>query len=303
MSDIITPDDAERINSGISTIQLLTSKLDDLLGGVELDFSPGTNRRTLDKEQIDLVITEFGWVPVPEPETVYWLREGTDHFKVVIRCPFYKIGEANKIVAFGIGVASTLESKYLYRKKPAACPSCGYQKMFIGNAVYGDPDSDRVWICPKKRGGCNKKHPLNAIQEETIENENPADVYHTVYAIAFKRAKQSAIMTSAALGHYIKSRYPDDEKKSNSKRTRKTDTSASSKKNQPPPPEDDPAPTGDRANQGQVKAIKNIAAKKWGPDWENELKVLLHGSYQVTKPEYLSGMDAGKVIKDLQQSD
>ena len=52
----------------------------------------------------------------------------------------------------GVGAASTMESKYRYRKQERVCPKCGKETIIKGKAEYGGG-----YICFAKKGGCGAK--------------------------------------------------------------------------------------------------------------------------------------------------
>lgn len=88
----------------------------------------------------------------------------------------------------GVGICSTLESKYRYRKAERRCPECGETKIIVGKAEYGGG-----FVCFKKKGGCGAKFAENDARitsqaADTVEYENPPDYWNTVEKMAFKRA-------------------------------------------------------------------------------------------------------------------
>jgi len=98
----------------------------------------------------------------------------------------------------GLGLCSTMESKYRYRKASRRCPACGAEAIVKGRAEYGGG-----WLCFKKKNGCGAKYAdgdeaIESQPEGRVENEDLADTYNTVLKIAKKRAHVDAILTATA---------------------------------------------------------------------------------------------------------
>jgi hypothetical protein len=98
----------------------------------------------------------------------------------------------------GVGLCSTMESKYRYRKASRRCPACGAEAIVKGRAEYGGG-----WICFKKKNGCGAKfadgdEAIASQPEGRVENEDLADSYNTVLKLAKKRAHVDAILTATA---------------------------------------------------------------------------------------------------------
>ena len=101
----------------------------------------------------------------------------------------------------GVGLCSTMESKYRYRKASRRCPACGAETIVKGKAECGGG-----WLCWKRRGGCGAKYAdgspegraIEAQEEGRVENEDLADTYNTVLKMAKKRAHVDAILTATA---------------------------------------------------------------------------------------------------------
>jgi hypothetical protein len=98
----------------------------------------------------------------------------------------------------GVGSASTMESKYRYRKAERICPKCGKEAIITGKAEYGGG-----FICFKKKGGCGEKFKSDdpSITNQAAgktEYEDPADYYNTILKMAKKRAHVDATLTCTA---------------------------------------------------------------------------------------------------------
>lgn len=119
------------------------------------------------------------------------------HREYEITCSLYHITTGN-FLGSGVGVCSTMESKYRYRKAARKCPVCGAEAIIKGREEYGGG-----WLCFKKKGGCGHKWDDGAAEIEDqeagkVENENPADCYNTVKKIGKKRALVDATLTATA---------------------------------------------------------------------------------------------------------
>ena len=98
----------------------------------------------------------------------------------------------------GLGSASTMETKYRYRKAEQKCPQCGEPAIIRGKKEYGGG-----WLCYKAKGGCGAKFNDgdSAIENQEmgrVEHDNPADYYNTCMKMAKKRSLVDAILTATA---------------------------------------------------------------------------------------------------------
>jgi hypothetical protein len=96
-------------------------------------------------------------------------------------------------IATGLGICTTRESKYRWRKESRTCPDCGAAAIFKDNK---SPQGG--WYCWMKRDGCGAKFQADdpAIEEQKIgrvENTDLADSYNTVAKMSLKRAKVGGI--------------------------------------------------------------------------------------------------------------
>lgn len=101
---------------------------------------------------------------------------------------------AGERIATGVGICTTRESKYRWRKESRTCPKCSAAAIFKDNKNGG-------WYCWAKRDGCGaqfrKDSPEVAQIEEQkigrVENPDIADSYNTVKKMSLKRAKVGGI--------------------------------------------------------------------------------------------------------------
>jgi hypothetical protein len=89
----------------------------------------------------------------------------------------------------GLGLCTSYESAFRWRKAERTCPECGQTAIIKGKDEYGGG-----WLCFKKKGGCGAKFPDGSAIIETQEAgriENP-DIFDQVNAI-MKRGKKRAL--------------------------------------------------------------------------------------------------------------
>lgn len=129
--------------------------------------------------------------------TVTKTELGGGHREYEVRCTLTHI-PSGQVFGEGVGICSTHESKYRYRKAERTCPSCGASSIIKGKAEYGGG-----WLCFAKKGGCGAKFSDNddSITGQIVgrvENPDIADSYNTVLKIAKKRAHVDAVLTATA---------------------------------------------------------------------------------------------------------
>ena len=105
------------------------------------------------------------------------------------------LNPAGGFIGSGVGSATTMETKYRFRKAEQVCPKCGKTTIIKGKKQYGGG-----WICYKAKGGCGAKFKDGdpAIESQgtgRVEHDNPADHYNTVLKMGKKRAFIDAILT------------------------------------------------------------------------------------------------------------
>jgi hypothetical protein len=155
---------------------------------------PGDTRKNLLKPGADKLCFVFRLRADYDQE---FKELGGGHREVLTRCAVYHIESGNK-VAEGIGLATTMESKYRWRNASLKCPECGKEAIIKGKEEYGGG-----FICYAKKGGCGAKFSNNdpAIANQKlgkVENPDIADVYNTVIKISKKRAYMDAIVSATA---------------------------------------------------------------------------------------------------------
>jgi hypothetical protein len=97
-------------------------------------------------------------------------------------------------VGSGVGLCSTMESKYRFRNAAKTCPDCGKETIIRGKSEYGGG-----WLCYGKKGGCGAKFSdgnptIESQAAGQIENANPHDTRNTALKMGKKRALVDASM-------------------------------------------------------------------------------------------------------------
>jgi hypothetical protein len=124
---------------------------------------------------------------------------GDGHREYQVVCTLTSIG-SGAFVGQGVGVCSTHESKYRWRRGERTCPACGKPAIIPESAKYSNQPG---WICWKKKDGCGKAFALHdpvIVNQNTdrVENTDPADCYNTCLKMAKKRAHVDATVTALA---------------------------------------------------------------------------------------------------------
>lgn len=97
-------------------------------------------------------------------------------------------------VGSGVGLCSTMESKYRFHNSARSCPECGAEAIIKGKAEFGGG-----WLCYRNKGGCGFKFIDGdpTIEGQTggkVENPNPHDTRNTALKMGKKRALVDAAM-------------------------------------------------------------------------------------------------------------
>lgn len=166
--------------------------------GVHYGTIPGCPKPSLYKPGAEMLLMAFRLCSDHE----ITLRElGDGHREYTTRT--YVKTSGGLQLAVGIGICSTMESKYRYRIEGRKCPSCGKESIIKGKEEFGGG-----WICFKKKNGCGEKFEDGdaAIESQTggkVENPDLADVYHTVLQMSKKRSLVCGTRTATACSDFF----------------------------------------------------------------------------------------------------
>ena len=218
---------------------------------VHFGVIPGTPKPTLYKAGAE----KLGFIFRMAPEfaiTMTELPEG--HREYQILGTLRHIGSGIQL-AQGVGMCSTMESKYRWREAKRKCPKCGVE------TIYKSKDDHGGWYCWAKKGGCGAKFKNDdqaIVKQKTgrIENPDIADVYNTVLKIAKKRCYVDMTITACAASDVLTQDIEDLPHSPEPEVNKKTD---------PPPPKKTEQKNGapkDPARQEIVDKIVNILTDK-----------------------------------------
>jgi len=151
---------------------------------------PGTEKPTLLKPGAEKLCLLFRL----DPQYQITRTDHDDgHLEYEVICTLYHIPTGQR-VASGVGMCSSRESKYRYRRATHACPHCGESSIIKGKAEYGGG-----WLCWRKKGGCGAKFNDTDFEDAgMVENADIADVFNTILKMSKKRAMVDATLTATA---------------------------------------------------------------------------------------------------------
>ncbi len=186
----VAPVSVETIQRQMVAIDDLKSKV--MRNNVDYGVIPGCgDKPTLLKAGAERLLQLFRLRPIIRLEHVE-LEKG--HREYTAYCDI--IDPSGEAIGTGIGVCSTMESKYRWRKSERKCPQCGAEAIIKGKAQYGGG-----WVCFKKKGGCGAKYEDGDQEIESqivgrVENPDIADQYNTVAKMAKKRSLVDGTLTT-----------------------------------------------------------------------------------------------------------
>ena len=163
-----------------------------MVDGEHYGVIPGTGKPSLLKPGAEKLCLLFRLAPTYEVTR----RPGeAGHVEYEVLCELRHI-ESEKLIASGVGLCTTMESRYRWRKGSHACPHCGESAIIKGKEEYGGG-----WLCWKKKDGCGAKFgegDFSLDDLKAVENPDLADSYNTVLKMAKKRAHVDATLTATA---------------------------------------------------------------------------------------------------------
>ncbi len=141
----ITPVAIEQMRIQMNAIQAALRGL--MTENLHYGKIPGTDKPTLLKPGAEKLCMLFR-LSAQFNEAVIELPKG--HREVRSKCMLLANGN---IVAESVGVCTTMEARYRYRKASRKCPSCGQESIIKGKAEYGGG-----WLCYAAKGGCIERN-------------------------------------------------------------------------------------------------------------------------------------------------
>lgn len=218
------------------------------------------------------------------------------------------------ILGQGVGVASTMESKYRYRNAGRVCPKCGKEDTII----KGKDEWGGGWLCYARKNGCGVKFKdgdkaIEGQQPGKVEHPDPADYYNTIKKMSAKRASVHAEITTTGCSD-IFTQDVEDMAGLIDKASAKVESNA-------PPPDSDvvdaeyseenlpPESTGGQdgppsqpVSEGKKKALfaivlSHVRGGKPGKASADELKLV--GEYRNHKMKHIDDYGAGRLLNAM----
>lgn len=185
------PISAKQLQQQVNIIQEAMKQV--MKEGVHFGTIPGTPKPSLYKAGAEKLGMMFRLIPS------FIVRErdlGNGHRQYEVICQL--VDRRGSQAGQGVGICSTMESKYRWRKGERYCPNCGLAAIIKGKDEYGGG-----WVCFKKKGGCGSKFndddkAITDQKTDRVENEDLADQYNTILKMAKKRAHVDSIITATA---------------------------------------------------------------------------------------------------------
>ena len=153
---------------------------------------PGTQKPTLLKPGAEKLCLLFRLAPSYD---VTRREMDGGHIEYEVACELRHI-TSDSLIASGVGLCTTMETRYRWRKGAHACPHCAESAIIIGKEEFGGG-----WLCWKKKGGCGAKFGDDAFDMadlKPVENPDLPDTYNTVLKMAQQRALVAAGLPATA---------------------------------------------------------------------------------------------------------
>jgi len=151
---------------------------------------PGVEKDVLFKPGAEILALTFRLDPQIVIQERIWHEDG--HLTVVACCTMFHAPTGMRLGS-GLGVCSTKESKYAWRKADRVCPRCGKA------AIFKSKNQGDGFYCWAKKEGCGAKFKdgdksITEQQVGRVPNPDLADCYNTVVKMAAKRAQIAATL-------------------------------------------------------------------------------------------------------------
>lgn len=180
----------------LQQVQLVQQVMKEAMqDGEHFGVIPGTQKPTLLQPGAQKLCMTFRLAPEYE---VHEKDLGAGHREYRIGCTLKSI-TTGVVIGSGVGICSTMESKYRYRQAERLCPSCGKPAIIKGKSEWGGG-----YVCYEKKGGCKAKFKdgdpaIEGQKVGRVENPDVADTYNTVLKMGKKRAFVDATVTALAV--------------------------------------------------------------------------------------------------------
>lgn len=161
---------------------------------------PGTNKPTLLKPGAEKLALAYGLTGRFDHHLTYGHSEDEPPITVVVDCYLHLGGHDGPAIAQGMGMASSFEKRYRWRKGGRVCPDCGKEGVIYTKGRGGQ------WWHPtdaKPAGGCGANFPKDDARladqsTADVENPDPFELGNTLLKMAEKRAYVDAVLRATA---------------------------------------------------------------------------------------------------------
>jgi hypothetical protein len=179
----------EALKRGQERIQKIRRSL--LREGEDFGVIPGTQKPTLYKSGAEKLCDFYRLRADFSPQEIVGDGDTTPTIRYIVTCRLHLSEFGGPIVACGLGMASSWEKKYRYRRG-AACPTCGNTETMRRDK------NTQGWYCWQKIGGCGATFSQNEIVQGDLENPDQWDLAVTLLKMAEKRAFIDATLRATA---------------------------------------------------------------------------------------------------------
>lgn len=187
LGHLVEADPVALVVQNVETVDSIIRQI--MRDGTHYGKIPGCAKLSLWQPGAELLVQAFRLRPRFTYEMINDPGGHEGHREVICTCRIETPDGA--VLTEGFGSCSTLEKKYRWRSG-VPCPSCGM-------ALRESKKKKGEWYCWAKMGGCGHKGPKpQGATEGRIENPDLADEFHTVLAMARKRALVLAAKTVGA---------------------------------------------------------------------------------------------------------
>lgn len=161
---------------------------------------PGTKKPTLLKPGAEKLALAYGLTGRFGHHITYGHAADEPPITVVVDCYLHLGGHDGPVVAQGMGLASSFENRYRWRKAGRLCPDCGREGVIFTKGRGGQ------WWHPsdaKPTGGCGANfgkddERLTTQDVGQVENPDPFELGNTLLKMAEKRAYVDAVLRATA---------------------------------------------------------------------------------------------------------
>lgn len=272
-------------------IDALHRELDTFLKpGIHYEMHPGTKNARINKHGMEAITSRLGILTTPKEALRF--RDG----HMVATVSITGATSDGEIIGVGLGMCSTMEERYAYRISGRKCPSCGTESIIKSKRKPGE-----LWCAPFK-GGCgsnfnDKDAEITEQEVGKVPNEALADQYHTVLAMAQKRAHEDLLKKAFDIGGYVMARADRIPKKDAGQQARQAPTARKETKADAPASHDQAprpgSPEDGESNPGQILTdmMRELTAAKGDAGalgevlrrWHNCWERLPAGPFQTAK--------------------